>query len=79
MPPARRKCAFVCGGAVLFYVAMASLFLALLPQPRVPVHYMVAGAFATGVSLLAAFVCYILGFIPASTILRIVRRSAQLS
>ena len=74
-----KKPRLILAGVVLFYFAMAELFLLVLPQPREALHYMVAGAFATGVSLLAAFVLYALGRIPAETILRTFRRSGQSS
>jgi multisubunit Na+/H+ antiporter MnhB subunit len=74
-----RKPALVLSGVVLFYLAMAELFLAALPQPREPLQYMVAGAFATAVSLLVAFVLYATGRIAPETILRTVRRSGQSS
>lgn len=74
-----KKRPFILAGTALFYVAMAELFLLALPRPREPIHYMVAGAFATGVSLLAWFVCYVLGRIAPALIVRIVRRSGQSS
>jgi len=79
MPIGARRLALLLGGALLFYSAMADLFLLMLPQPREPVHYMVAGAFATGISLLVAFVLCAIGRISPATIVRIVRRSAQSS
>jgi hypothetical protein len=73
----KRKSVVVCAAVVLFYVGMAELFLMVLPQPRESLHYMVAGAFATGVSLMVAFVIYALGGIDPEIIVRTVRRSAQ--
>ncbi len=64
---------------VLFYAAMAGVFLLALPHPREAIHYMVAGAFATGLSLLAAFVMCAFERINPELILRTVRRSAQSS
>ena len=69
---------FPCG-AVLFYLAMAKMFLLALPGPREPLHYMVAGAFATAVSLLVAFALYTLGRFSPDLNVRIVRRSGQSS
>lgn len=73
------KSALISAGVVLFYLAMAKLFLSIVPEPREPLQYMVAGAFATAISLLIAFICYALGFISPEVILRTVRRSAQSS
>ena len=64
---------------VLFYAAMAGVFLLALPHPREAIHYMVAGAFATGLSLLVAFVLCAFGRINPELIVRTVRRSAQSS
>ena len=47
-------------GAAVFYPAAARLFLLALPQPREPLQYMVAGAFATAVTLLGAFLVHAL-------------------
>ena len=66
-------------GAILFYLAAAGLFLLALPQPREPLQYMVAGAFATAISLLALFVLYAFGRITPAALARTVRRSAQSS
>jgi hypothetical protein len=74
-----RKHAFILAGVVLFYLIMAEMFLLALPEPREPLQYMVAGAFATAVSLLVAFVLYALGRISPELIVRTVRRSAQSS
>ncbi|MDR3701031.1 MAG: hypothetical protein P4L56_15395 [Candidatus Sulfopaludibacter sp.] len=74
-----RKSAAVCILFVLFYAAMAGVFLVALPHPREAIHYMVAGAFATGLSLLAAFVLCAFGRIDPELIVRIVRRSGQSS
>jgi hypothetical protein len=72
-----KKPSFIFAGVVLSYFGIAGLFLVMLPQPREPLQYMAAGAFATAVSLLVALVLYALGRIPAETILRTVRRSGQ--
>jgi polyferredoxin len=74
-----RKSAVVCALIVLFYSGLAGVFLLAMPQPRQAIHYMVAGAFATGVSLLVAFVLYAFGRINPEFLLRTVRRSAQSS
>jgi hypothetical protein len=72
-----RKPALICAGGVLFYLVLAKLFLAIVPGPREPIQYMVAGAFATAITLGVAFVCYALGFIAPEKLLRTVRRSAR--
>jgi hypothetical protein len=74
-----QKPAFILGGIVLFYFAAAELFLLAVPQPREPLQYMVAGAFATGISLLVAFAVYALGRFSLGTTARTARRSAQSS
>ena len=76
----RGKSAAVCILFVLFYAAMAGVFLLALPHPRETIHYMVAGA-----SLLPAFRCWQrLYYAPSdgsirNSIVRTVRRSAQSS
>jgi hypothetical protein len=79
MPLRNKLPLLVIPGAVLFYLAMGGLFLLALPQPREPLQYMVAGAFATGISLLGVFVLYALGRISPSLIGRTVRKSGQSS
>lgn len=74
-----KKPALISAGGVLFYLAMAKLFLAIVPEPREPLQYMVAGAFATAISLLIASAAYALGYISPEVILRTVRRSGQSS
>jgi hypothetical protein len=74
-----KKPALWLAGGVLFYLGMAALFLLVLPKPIEALQYMVAGAFATAVSLLVAFVLYALGCISPELIVRTVRRSAQSS
>lgn len=75
----KKKRVAVSAAVVLFYVGLAQLFLMVIPQPREAIHYMVAGAFATGVSLMGAFVIYALGGIDPELIVRTVRRSSQSS
>ena len=52
------KAAVFLAAALVFYPLMAELFLLALPKPREPLQYMVAGAFATAVTLLGAFVVH---------------------
>ena len=73
------KSAAACILFALFYAAMAGLFLLALPHPREAIHYMVAGAFACGLSLLAAFVLCAFGRIKPQLTVRTVRRSAPSS
>ncbi len=79
VPLSDKKSPFVFAGVVLFYLTIAEMFLMALPEPIEPLEYMVAGAFATGISLLLAFVLYAVGCISPEVILRTVRRSAQSS
>ena len=74
-----KKPAYVWTVILALYVAMAGLFLMIIPQPREALQFMVAGAFATGVSLLVAFALYALGRINPEVVVRTVRRSAQSS
>lgn len=74
-----KKPGFVWALILCLYIASAGLFLMVIPQPREALQYMVAGAFATGVSLALAFVLYVLGGIDPELIVRTVRRSAQSS
>ncbi len=74
-----KKPGFVWTAILSFYAGMAGIFLMMIPEPREALQFMVAGAFATGVSLFVAFVLYVSGRINPETIVRTVRRSAQSS
>jgi hypothetical protein len=79
MPLRDKKLAMIVAGVVLFYLAMAEVFLLALPKPHEPLQYMVAGAFATAISLLVPFVLYALGRLSPATIARTVRGSGRSS
>lgn len=53
-----KRPALLIAGMVLLYFAMAVVFLLAMPGRRGPFEYLVAGAFATGVCLLAGFGLY---------------------
>jgi len=72
-----KKPLLILPGAVLFYLGVAGLFLLALPKPHEQLQYMVAGAFATAISLLSVFVLYAFGRLTPATISRAVRRNSQ--
>jgi FtsH-binding integral membrane protein len=61
-------------GLVVLYVGMAVVFLLAIPTPREPFAYLVAGAFATGICLMATFAIY-----AKSTLGRTSRRNGRSS
>ena len=74
-----RKPLLIIPGAILFYFAMAGMFILALPKPHEQLQFMVAGAFATAMSLLAVFVLYAFGRLMPAAIARTVRRTEQSS
>lgn len=74
-----RKPLLLIPGAFLFYLAAAGLFLLALPKPHEQLQYMVAGAFATAMSLLAVFVLYAFGRLTPAAFARTVRRNERSS
>ena len=45
-------------GVLIFYPALAILFLMFMPQPLGPLAYLVAGAFAAAICLVVGFVMH---------------------
>ena len=74
-----KKPGFVWTLILCLYFASAGAFLLIIPQPREALQFMVAGAFATGISLAVAFVLYAIGGIDPELIVRTARRSVQSS
>jgi hypothetical protein len=42
-------------GLMVLYIGLAVVFLLVMPEPRGPFEYLVAGAFATGICLVIVF------------------------
>lgn len=53
-----KRSALLLAGFAVLYFAMAAVFVLAMPVARGPFEYLVAGAFATGVCLLAGFALY---------------------
>jgi hypothetical protein len=54
----RKHPALLISAFAVLYIAMAAIFILAMPAARGPFEYLVAGAFATGVCLLAGFALY---------------------
>ncbi len=74
-----KRRAFVCAAAVVLYIAAAGAFLLVLPHPLAALQLMVAGAFATALALIAAFLLCALCRVSPGALARTARRSAQSS
>ena len=54
-----RRPGLLLGGTVFLFVFLAGLMLLVLPHPHQPFTYLVAGTFATGISLFVVFVLFV--------------------
>ena len=61
-------------GLIVLYIGLAVIFLLAMPQPRGPLEYLVAGAFATGICLMIGF-----GLYAKSTLGRAARKNGRSS